>query len=404
MEYKYKADGDAWDYIHLGLSVAKTGKYGHLDAPRNELLIDFKNNSLKNKKYNLVGETAFRPPVWPFIIAGVFFLFGYNLTFVLIVKFLLHLAGMWIFHKTLRILKLPELFIILGVFLYGINPAWQLYSRVFLSEPATLFLITVWLYFLLKYIIENKNFFTQAIIGGVLILAHPYYIFLPFSIWLLLLIENKIKWKSFILSSVICISVVSIWVIRNSIVLDTPQMILTTSSGAVIAKGWNPEVSQEHTNTKGDLADEELVLKEFPANEKISALNEVQRMKLFKDASIHYIKNHPHEIIPIIVAKLKSAFNPLPETPRPGFLETGRVTFQILSFLAILYIIFFSKSSLFRSLAIGLVISTLGITIIIYSGFRFRMPQSGIEILFIIFMLDKFYRSSTGKKKKLDYK
>src|SRR5690606_36491871 len=151
---------------------------------------------------------------WPFLIATVFFIFGYSLTYILIFKFLLHLIGVFIFYKTLKLLKLRDLIIIIGTFLNGISPAWQLYSRVFLSEPITLFFITLWLYLMIKSLKDKSGFISQAVVGAILILSHPYYIFLPFSIWLFLWIKKLITIKTFLICSLICTAVVSICIIR----------------------------------------------------------------------------------------------------------------------------------------------------------------------------------------------
>lgn len=386
---RFEAGGDAYDYLQLGVGIAKTGTYGVLDVTPGELLKDFRNENVASKEYRLIDNTAFRPPVWPFLIGGIFSLFGYELSYLILFKFLLHLLGIFIFYKTLTLIKTNKGLAVIGTFIYAVSPAWQLYSRVFLSEPVTLFFLTLWLFFLLRYIFEEKAFFPQAIAGGILILAHPYYIFLPFSVWFILLLQKQIKWKNFIISSALFAAVVSVWIIRNFVVLNTSQIALTTSSGAVIAKGWNSEIPENHTNTKGDLADEELVLKDF--NSTAYGSSEVQRMQLYKDATIHFIKENPHLILPIILKKLKSAFNPFPETPRPGILETGRVIFHLLALLSIIYILVCSRNKIMLSITYGLILSTVAITILTYSGFRFRMPQTVLELILIVYALQMGY-------------
>ncbi len=166
-----------------------------------------------------------------------------------------------------------------------------------------------------------------------------------------------------------------------------------------MAKGWNSEVVKNHTNTKGDLADEGLVLQEYEYDKNIG-YNEVQRMKLYKDASINFIISNPEKILPIIGTKLLSAFNPFPETPKPGILETGRWLFQFLALLSLIYILFFSQNKLLQTFAYGLILSTVAITILTYSGFRFRMPQVGLEMLFIIFVIDDVLRKILNKTAK----
>jgi hypothetical protein len=393
---KYEASGDAANFIGLGLSLAKTQKYGHLEISDANFINSFKENKVSSQDFSFGGHSTWRPPVWPMLIAGIFLIFGYNLTYILFFKYLLHLLGMYLFYKSLKLVNIGYLTILSGTFLYAISPAWQLYSRVFLSEPITLFFITLWLYYLIRLIVHKSNWWPQAIIAGVLVLSHPYYIFLPFSIWFALLIKKQLTIKLLFFSYLICLSVISLWVIRNFIVLDTNQIILTTSSGAVMAKGWNSQVAKHHTNTKGDLADEELVLNEYDYNKYID-YSEVIRMKLYQDATISFIRTNPELILPIIGKKLFSAFNPYPETPKPGILETGRWVFQLLALLSIVYILFISKNKLISSLAIGLILSTIGISILTYSGFRFRMPQIGLELLFILFVINDIIRRELEK-------
>ncbi len=395
---KHEAAGDAAGFIELGLSLAKTNRYGHVKGLESDVIMAFENKSI-NDQVDFANHSTWRPPVWPILIAGIFLIFGYNLTYILIFKFLLHLLGVFIFYKILKLLKAKEIFLLIGVFLYTVNPAWQLYSRVFLSEPITLFFLTLWLYLLIVYVKQKKAFFIQAIVAGILILSHPYYIFLPFAVWFMLFINKQILLNRFVISCVICAAVVSVWVIRNSIVLDTNQIIITTSSGSVMAKGWNHKLPEEHTNTKGDLADEKLVLLNFEYNGN-EYEGEVGRMQLYKDASLNFIRNNPDLITPILWKKLKSAFNPIPETERPGVLETGRVIYQILALLSLIIIFLFPKNKLLWSLGVALVISTIAITALTYSGFRFRMPQSSLELLFFILVLQQVFYSKINMEYK----
>jgi len=393
---KYEASGDAAGFVSLGVSLAKVHKYGHLNVP-NGLFNDLENNRIKEEKYDFIGHSTWRPPVWPFLIAGIFLLFGYNLTYLLIFKFLLHLFGSFVFYKTLKLLQLREVIAIAGVFLYAISPVWQLYSRVFLSEPITFFFITLWLYLLVRFIKNRSGFLPQAMVGGILVLAHPYYIFLPFSVWFILFLYKELHFKLFLFSSIICAAVISIWIARNFVVLESNSLILTTSSGAVMAKGWNKKVKDKHTNTQGDLADEALVLKDFNYDKK-REYDEISKMQLYKEASLAFIRSNPELILPTISRKLLSAFNPFPETAKPGVLETGRWIFQLLALIAMIYLMIFSKNRLIQSLVLALIISTIGITIITYSGFRFRSPQAGIELLFVIFAIGQMTRRRSLNK------
>jgi hypothetical protein len=316
------------------------------------------------------------------LIAITFLISGYSLSFLIFFKFLLHLLGCLFFYKILQYFKIRGILLYVGVFLYMINPAWQLYSRVFLSEPITLFFITIFLWSLLKFLKTGKQLWLNGLIGGMVILVHPYYIFLPFSIWAFLFLFKKLQFKQILFLGGMAIFIVSLWVIRNSVVLETDKLLITTSSGAVMAKGWNEKVPQLHTNTKGDLAEEELVLQNFEYSNS-NYQGHTGSMQLYQDATYYFIRSNPELILPIIWKKLKSAFNPFPETPRPGILETGRVIYHFLALVAALFLLW-QGSKIVRTLVLGLFLSTIFITILTYSGFRFRMPQSGMEILFVV--------------------
>lgn len=394
---KYNADADAADFISIGLSIVKSKHYGHLNIP-NGVINDFKNKNVSTAKYSVSDFSIWRPPVWPLLIASVFFVFGYHLTYLLIFKFLLHLLGIFFFNKTLKFLQFKELTIIVGTFLYGVIPAWQIYTRFFLSEPITFFFITLWIYFLVKAIIYKSSFYPQAFFAGILILCHPYYIFLPFTIWLILFLKKQVNFRKFVTSYSICILVISIWIIRNSISLDTINPVITTSTGAVMAKGWNKQVLKQHTNINGDLANENQTLEEYQYDKKLIK-NELDKNNLYKDATLSFIHNNPELILPIICKKIFSAFNPIPEIPKFGILETGRWVFHLLSLIAIIYILVRSNNKLLKSFALGLIITTILITIIAFSGFRFRMPQIAIELLFVLLAIEDLMKNKGVLKK-----
>jgi hypothetical protein len=382
LKNRFEFGGDASDFIHLGLTLAKTGKYGHLDISHKELVEGFKNRNHKERQYAFAGHSNWRPPLWPLIIASCFLVSGYSLSFLIVFKFFLHLVGGLFFYKTLGYFKIRKILIYFGVLIYLVSPAWQLYSRVFLSEPITLFLMTLFIWTLVRFLKKGNMLWLNGLCGGVLILAHPYYIFLPFSLWFFLFLFKKVNLMKFFLFGAITFAALSIWIVRNYVVLGTENLVITTSSGASLAKGWNKDVPNLHTNTKGDLADETLVLQNFDYD-STNYQGEVGSMKLYQKSTFHFIKSNPELIMPIIKKKLQSAFNPLPETARPGVLEAGRVIYQILALLAGLILIW-KGSGMMKALVLGLYLSTILISILTYSGFRFRMPQSSLEIFFII--------------------
>lgn len=253
---------------------------------------------------------------------------------------------------------------------------------MFLSEPITAFLITLWIFLLLSHLKEKSNGVFQVVVSGLIVLCHPYFIFLPISVWFMLFLSKQLSLKRAVMYSISFVIIISIWPLRNVLVLNAESFVLTTSSGAVMAKGWNSDVVEMHTNTQGDLANEGLVLKTYPFEQETSG--EVGLSKHHVNAVLYFIKTNPDQIAPIIFTKLKSAFNPFAETEKGGVLESGRVLFHLLSLIAFI-ILLFSESSYIKSILLGLIFATIGITIVAYSGFRFRSPQFPIELLAIIY-------------------
>ena len=86
-QMKYDFEGDASDFIHLGTSLAKTGKYGHLDFQDSSLRTEFETRSIVDKQFEFKGHSTWRPPVWPIIIAAAFLVSGYSLGFLILIKF-----------------------------------------------------------------------------------------------------------------------------------------------------------------------------------------------------------------------------------------------------------------------------------------------------------------------------
>ena len=393
-EQRFDSYGDAREYIALGTSLAKTGSYGLLNISNKDLLKDFEEDIVQKRDYNFKRYSTWRPPIWPHLIAGIFLVSGYSLTILLVFKMLLLLLGAYLFYRTLSLLQFSNWIVMLGSFLYTVHPASQLYSRVFLSEPITLFFVTLFLFLAIRLLKEKRVSWVLGVLGGVIILCHPYFVFLPFSIYLFFLIYKKLSLKQVILCSLMTIGVVSLWVLRNAQVLETNKPVITTSSGAVMAKGWNERVTKNHTNTQGDLADEAVVLRNFEYDTAISR-NEVDQSSLYTEAVVHFIKSNPDQIVPIILTKLRSAFNPIAETSKPGFLEVGRVLFHILALIALLYVVIISKNPLGKVVGLALILATMGITIVTYSGFRFRMPQLVLELFLILVTLQEIVQNNS---------
>lgn len=388
---KYNAGGDDLDYIYLATAVAKTGIYGYMDRNHHDVIEDYKKGIVGKQTYKNKNYASWRAPLWPATMASILYIFGYNLDYIILFKLIIHLISGFLIYKSFRLLKLTDTLSLIGSFIFIVSPVYQIYSRVFYAEPLTSFFFSLFVFSIIYYIEKRKLVFLIPLFAGCLVLTHPYYLFFPFAVYGVLWLNKFIFFKQLLIFSVASFFIISIWPIRNSIVLETNSYVITTSSGPVMAKGWNQNVVEKHTNTKGDLANEGLVFEGYQSDK--SFRGGAANSQRYQDAVFQFIEKNPNKILPIILKKLKSAFNPFQETLKGGILEAGREFFQALSLICLL-LLFFTNDNILKSLGISLVFSTIAITIVTYSGFRFRAPQFYLELLIILYVYQRLYSIS----------
>ena len=380
--------GDGPDYIQIAACFTKTTRFGHLTTDYLTIIKELNQGVFLLTDHEFSAYHTWRPPIWPLLLALIFGFFKFGLLAAHVIKFLFILIGGFLFFKVLKTLDVSYPLILLGTVLYLIHPALQIYSRTFLSEPLTYFMMTFLLYSIVLYDKRKKimHLILMGVFSGLLVLTHPYYIFLP-----PLLIAAQGWWMTVSLKRLVVLVfcffvVVSPWLYRNYALYDGAGLFLTTSTGAVLAKGWNNEVLSTHNNVDGDLADESLVLS--PEDDKVFwSSNELGRSQLYAKRTLEFIWSNQGIIIPIAVKKLKSAFNPLRERSKPGILQSLNELHRIASLVCLLFLLC-AKNRTIRSLVWALLLATIMITLLMYSGLRFRTGQVPIEILLIIWSLN----------------
>ncbi|MDC0408594.1 glycosyltransferase family 39 protein [Flavobacteriaceae bacterium] len=378
--------GDSGDYILVGASLAKTGKYGHLKSTPKEIIADLNSGDFLKKEYEFGNYSTWRPPIWPSFLAIFFKLFPNALLLAHLVKFLLIIGGAYLFYRTLISLRFSKSVSIIFAVFYLIHPTLQLYSRTFLSESFTYLIMTILLYFAVRtWQDSNKiNVFMTGLTGGLLVLTHPYYLALPFVLVGLIFLIQRSKVINYFIAFPVLMFVIGFWVVRNHVIYPDYSFFITSSTGAVMAKGWNAKVPELHNNVNGDLADEGLVLK---PDDQMAGLNEVERSELYQKRTKEFVKENSRMIVPILIKKLKSAFNPIREISKPGFLQNLNELHRILILLIFFYVLFRWKLDLFGIIALTIILSTIFITGLTYSGIRFRSGQVPLEILLIALAL-----------------
>jgi hypothetical protein len=172
-------------------------------------------------------------------------------------------------------------------------------------------------------------------------------------------------------------------------------MFITASQGAVLSKGWNYLVPSTFTNTQGDLADEGINLMYLKSTEYNKEKNYgiLDLKELYTKATIKFMRQADVSLLSdIALKKLKSNFNPFPETPKPGIKEFLGSLFRIwylITFLVCLIIHFTGNNVAKHLLSLKLAslvmilvyISQSLMSIAVYTGLRFNAVY-GLTLVF----------------------
>lgn len=382
-EVAYGGGADASHYLMIGKNIADFNVYSDTNS-------------------EIVSEYAtWRPPFWPFLLS-LLVRFTTNPLFLILLKSVLE-----VFILGFLLLKFKKDASIkwIGLLPFGllfVEPQYLKYSITFLSESLTAVLILALTVFFVSLKNEKKSHIAIPILAAFVVLCHPVSVF---SIGLLMLIYLVYNWKTnrnkALFHGLMFSLIVFSWPCRNAVTFEK-GFYLTSSQGATLAKGWNEKVATEFTNSEGDLADEGLNLKyvnpKIVANAQKSVLD---LSHLYTVGTKNFISGISfQEITKIGLKKLKSNFNPFPETPKPGTLETAAIFFRILYLVVFGQMIFrfirkrkFDCNSVQDRIFLVVLAIFVGqsiMSVYVYTGLRFNAIYS-LSLLFCFLYLNTSY-------------
>jgi 4-amino-4-deoxy-L-arabinose transferase-like glycosyltransferase len=366
--------GDAEHYYLIAKNISENGVYSESGTIPSE------------------GAT-WRPPVWPFVLS-TYMQISDSFSFIILMKLIMELC--LIIIATFIIYRIyGNSSIAIGVMcLCVIEPQFIKYSTTMLSENLSALLILI-NGLILLYLNKNiKNVWLHYLFGmlsGIIIITHPvaiFYILLLLSYYAWILYKSGLILKHtpvFIIFTIIVLA----WPVRNESVFKQGYYI-TASQGATFSKGWNDSVPYLYTNTKSDLADEGLNVAKYLHTEEISKTSQstLGLKKLQTHATLEFIKQADLTLLSeIILIKVKSNFNPFPETPKPGKIESAGSLFRLLYLLTFFFClsILVSKHKLVTNngllhapilLIVFVYIAQTFMSVAIYTGLRFNAIYS----------------------------
>ena len=339
-------------------------------------------NLLDGKGY-LEGEfRAFRPPLFPLIHAGILAVFGRDNILALRLFFIMigsiTCVGIYLIARDIFRLKLA----ILTGLLLALSPQHIWYSIHILSEcPYTLFLVFL-VYFLLKAVQKNKLVFScvAGILLGLSLLTRSILAgFLPlYLLWVIVVYKNKLSAiKHFAVLLIPALLILSPWVIRNYMVLDT-FVPLSTDGAEVFIRGNNPGTLHSKTGFCSKYEDK-----------VAEGLGEVERQKAYYNFGFKFIKNDTDQFLRNAMDKFIQLWRPFPNTKFPQVKPVYAIIY-FLSFSPVLILWFIGMPLSFiqfkyTSLIYLLIIYYTGIHMIMLACMRYREPLMPFLILFAVF-------------------
>jgi 4-amino-4-deoxy-L-arabinose transferase-like glycosyltransferase len=178
--------------------------------------------------------TAFRPPLYPGLLGGVFAVFGTSIVAGRVVNLLIGLVLIVLVERLGTRLGGPAAgFVAAG--LVAISPQLVANDLALLSEPLGLVLLVG-----LALALLDDRWVLAGALCGLVLLTRPSA--QPFLLLVLAWVLWRAGWRPVLRVGLVGLAVVAPWVVRNIIQVDTPQLV--TSNGFTLAAVYGPEAQE----------------------------------------------------------------------------------------------------------------------------------------------------------------
>ena len=185
-----------------------------------------------------IHPTAFRPPLYPLLLAGTSPDGTVGRRQVIILHLLMAIASAWIMILLARASGLGQASWLAGL-LVTVDPILFYQSTQLMTETLATLLALLLLFALLRSGEgrEPRWMLAAGTIAGLAILCRPTFLAFAGLAWLLLAVRRR--WKPMMLFSAAAAVVLVPWIVRNSLVLGKP-VLTTTHGGYTLLLGNNP--------------------------------------------------------------------------------------------------------------------------------------------------------------------
>lgn len=351
--------------------------------------------------------TAYRPPLWPFLLAGISLIFGRADIYARLFLCCLGAGTCVLIYLCARDLFQRRIGLIAGLSA-AVYPALYIYDGWLYTESLYTFLLIALCYCVLRIqLAEGRSrrlWLLCGLILGLLALTRPNGILLIglVLLWTLFFVWRKLLKRGTLVSAALAMLIACLliapWTLRNYQVSHS-FIPVATGDGTVLLGAYNDRTATQ-PDSRGSWANPlratpqtAAVLKPFPLY-TCTAVCEVTREAVSKDAAIAWIKTHLNKMPALLFYHLRNFWTPytseadFPMERFPTLLSSRAVLFMSKTLpipvfaLAALGLIVTLRKYWRELLFLYLVIlATLGEALAYYGSSRFRAPIEPLLIL-----------------------
>jgi 4-amino-4-deoxy-L-arabinose transferase-like glycosyltransferase len=312
--------------------------------------------------------TAWRTPGFPFILAGIYFLFGTDITHARLVLILFTaVTGLVLYFFADDLLDNRYVSALAGIcYLLSLNTlqmATQLYGE---NTAGLVLLLAFWCVSKMK---KKPSVVLSVIAGslmGLAVLNRGYLLLLIFVPFLWLLRTHKQLAISFLLVTLVLIGG---WVVRNRIVMGIftlstqPAQEMWCGNNAWARGAWPGEWAKPSSEQRKYLEDR---------TPGFNNMSEVARSRIFQEEFIYEVMNNPQRIIRLIPRKIAIYLG-----PGSAYFGTDWIYAVLIPFVIVGVIVMGKKASHYRQILWflgGPILGVMVVCILTFGDSRFRQP------------------------------
>jgi 4-amino-4-deoxy-L-arabinose transferase-like glycosyltransferase len=227
--------------------------------------------------------TAFRPPLYPYLLGGFYWVFGQHVVVGRLLSLALGMGVVVLAYLLVRRMAGWRAAMVTGL-LVAVYPPLLANDTFLLTESLSLLLLLGML-----HVLDRRRWAWAGVLCGLLILSRPsaQFVVVVVAVWVLW----QLGWKRALYFVGVTALVVVPWVVRNWIQVGEP--VLVSSNGFNFAATYSPQARESDTFV-------DPVFDERFAGYRLLMFNEAEWDKEMQKLAFDSLKEHPSQVLTVL--------------------------------------------------------------------------------------------------------